>query len=119
MSSNAFKAISALKKPMEENQNYIDVSIESSMVLGTAIKDDRSSVSKDDTVTLHFNQIVDYKPKIKNLLYAIGTKSELGIHITGGCFELDTFPSCPKSSAIEIEDESGKNDFDMSSQVNE
>merc|ERR1719329_2100928 len=78
-------------------------------------KSPRSSISAEDTLTLNFKQIVDEKPDTMNLMFAIGMTSDLGFHTTRGCFQLDSFPSCPQVSEDIREEENASEDETLSS----
>lgn len=89
MSQDAFDSMITSMRPLEDSDEYMNVSIEAPMA-STAVQIARStsSIASDDTVSLHFKQSVDEKPEVMNLMYAIGMTSELGFHTTRGCFEV-------------------------------
>jgi len=115
MNKSVFESMSSLKKPMEQSSKYMDVSIDAPIMSNMMTKSPRSSFSAEDTVTLNFKQIVDEKPDTMNLMFAIGMTSDLGFHTTRGCFQLDSFPSCPQVSEDINEEENASEDETISS----
>ena len=98
LSSDAFATMYQTLVPLEDTIEYTDVSVEAPMVDSsstTAVG--RASTSAEDTVVLNFKQVVDSKPEVMYLMYAIGSQSQLGFHTTRACFEVTDFPSCPSS----------------------
>jgi len=98
-SQDAFSSIMTSRKPLGDVEDYMDVVVEAPMVVSnTAIQVARSSStsSSEDTVSLHFKQVVEgnTKPEVLNLMYAIGMTSQLGSHTTRGCFQLQDITPC-------------------------
>lgn len=95
LSSVAFESMTTMMRPLNDVDGYMDVSINAPMAStnAAAVQVARSSsLEAEDTVTLHFKQDVGEKPETMNLMFAIGMSSQLGVHITRGCFEVQPTP---------------------------
>lgn len=96
MSPESFGAIYMSLVPLAESDGFSSVSVSAPMI-DFAVGD--STIADEDTVSLSFKQIVEEKPDVSYFTYAIGAESQLGVHVTRGCFELTDFASCSKSSS--------------------
>ncbi|KAL9179170.1 hypothetical protein ACHAXT_008460 [Thalassiosira profunda] len=100
LSQTAFSSMYTLMRPLDGEEEYTDVSVEAPMVSADAVvKVERSASPMDDTVSLHFKQVVEDNEPM-NLMYAIGMSSQLGIHATRGCFQVKPTP-CGVANAAE------------------
>jgi hypothetical protein len=99
MSADAFASIYADMEPLADAQGYAHAMLEAPMAV-TQITRSASPFSDDGTVSLHFKkEVVDGEPEV-HMMYAIGMGSQLGIHATRGCFQVEA-PPCAKAGAAE------------------
>jgi len=93
MDAMLFSSMMSLAKPLEGEADYTDVMVKAPMA-STAAQVARSSSSfeAEDTVSLHFVQSMGDEPEVVNMMYAIGLKSELGVHVARGCFQVQPSP---------------------------
>eukprot|EP00581_Thalassiosira_minuscula_P013281 CAMPEP_0183712014 /NCGR_PEP_ID=MMETSP0737-20130205/7299_1 /TAXON_ID=385413 /ORGANISM="Thalassiosira miniscula, Strain CCMP1093" /LENGTH=825 /DNA_ID=CAMNT_0025940589 /DNA_START=493 /DNA_END=2970 /DNA_ORIENTATION=+ len=98
---------------LTDSEEYSNIVLDAPMVSSNAaMQIARSSSAPEDTVSLHFKQVVENKPEVMHLMYAIGLTSQLGSHITRKCFELEDIPSCSTagtSAADVVKDEGDEN----------
>ena len=81
--------------PLADEEGYSDVLVTTAS--SPAVPDvevSRSSLAEEEgTVTLHFKQVlIDSTVDKMYYTFAIGTTSELGYHVTRGCFEVIATP---------------------------
>lgn len=112
-SQMSFDSMNSLMVSLSDVDGYMDVSIDAPMASTTAIQIARS-FEADDTVSLHFKQAVE-TPEQMNLMFAIGMQSQLGIHTTRGCFEIQPTP-CKREQVVQ---DTGSIEFDMGSMEQE
>mmetsp|Transcript_6854 Transcript_6854/g.12399 ORF Transcript_6854/g.12399 Transcript_6854/m.12399 type:complete len:826 (+) Transcript_6854:92-2569(+) len=99
-SSDAFATMLASRTPLGDVEEYMDVSLEAPMFsnigVDTMARASSSSLTAgaEDTVSLHFKQVVEGELDVMNLMYAIGMTSQLGSHVTRGCFQLEAITPC-------------------------
>ena len=82
--------------PLADEEGYSDVLVTtaSSPAVPPTVEVSRSSLADEEgTVSLHFKQVLA-DSTVDKLYYtfAIGTTSELGYHVTRGCFEVTAMP---------------------------
>ena len=112
-SQMAFDSMNSLMVSLSDVDGYMDVSIDAPMASTAAIARS-SSLEEDDTVSLHFKQAVE-TPEQMNLMFAIGMGSQLGIHTTRGCFEIQPTP-CKREQVVQ---DTESIEFDMGSMEQE
>jgi len=96
LSEDAFRNMYMGARPLDDSEGYKDVSVDAPATSSTAMAQPASLATEEDTVSVHYKQIVDGDDTL-HLMYAIGMTSTLGIHSTRGCFEIQPTP-CDSSS---------------------
>jgi hypothetical protein len=95
MGEEAILSIYQSLVPLSETESFSNVSVHTPASLSSISRTDPSSSTiSDSSVVLEFKQTMEKAPEKMNLMYAIGSTSQLGFHATRNCFEIVDFPSC-------------------------